>query len=643
MTSAYFDVDDFSSSDFPAFSDEPQEDSLIDHGSLDDGEAVLYLRVSDKKQMATASDYDPEGNSIPTQQRIGQAKADALGVSVWREYVEPGRSATSLEKRVAFQEMMAELKAENQRRKKDERPHVRYVIVYMMSRAFRNALEELQTKAQLAKMGITLVSAKENFGDGYLGDAMQGILAIFNELQSRANGEDVKTKMQNKARNGGTVGRAPLGYLNAGDSSLGHEVRTVIIDPARGPLVRLAFELYATGNWTLADLSDELYDRGLRTRPRNGPAKKVGVSKLSQMLRDRYYIGIVTFKGEEYTGRHEPLISLELFEQVYDIAEPHTTAQDRRRVHHHYLKGSLFCGTCATKGIAQRMIMQQTVNRHGAVYLYFFCRGNQNGTCSTPHVPVSRLEEAVEDRYASLKFNPSFIEEVRAHLTAALDEEKAAKRLLRDQLTAELKTMDSQEENLLDLAADGDLPKSKIRARLQDIEHRRQRLTERLSQTSEELSEAAHLVEIALTLMQAPQASYLRADEKIRRTLNQAIFHALYVQDDKISGHDLKEPFASLHALQDAPGDAAAPESPYATSTPGTAVQHPRPPSRGLSAADNPNADRPLPSQGKGPARALDALLAGIRSGTGSSSARGAPPTGLEPVTCRLTAGCSAN
>ena len=95
--------------------------------------------------------------------------------------------------------MLAELK---------QRPNVRYVIVYMMSRAFRNALEELTTKAQLSKMGITLVSAKENFGDGYLGDAMQGIMAIFNELQVRSNGEDVKVKMPNKARNGGTVGLA---------------------------------------------------------------------------------------------------------------------------------------------------------------------------------------------------------------------------------------------------------------------------------------------------------------------------------------------------------------------------------------------------------------------------------------------------
>jgi site-specific DNA recombinase len=530
--------------------------------------------------------------------------------------------------------MLAELKTENQQRKKDGRPLIRYVIVYMMSRAFRNALEELATKAQLAKMGVTLISAKENFGDGYLGDAMQGIMAIFNELQVRSNGEDVKTKMANKARNGGTVGRAPLDYLNVGDVSQGREFRTVVVDPERGSLVRQAFELYATGDYTLADLSDELYDRGLRSRPRNGPAQQISVNKLSQMLRDRYYLGVVTFKGAEYQGRHEPLISHELFERVQDIIEARAAAMERRRVHHHYLKGSLFCGACKAGGITQRMIMQQTVNRYRNVYMYFFCRGRQNGTCTTPHIHVGRLEEAVEEHYATIRFSPEFLTEVRTHLAKAIDDENAAARLLHDQLTAELKTLDSKEENLLDLAADEEMPKAKIKSRLREIERRRQHLTERLGQTSEDLVEAAQLIERALTLLEDPQALYLRCDDDQRRMLNQAIFHALYVEEDKITGYELKEPFARLHALQ--AGQQAA-----AQSTPATAQDEGTTAGTGASAPQNANRTPPL--SGKDPVGTFDVLLEGIRSVTGSSRTSMAPPTGLEPVTCRLTAGRSAD
>ena len=59
------------------------------------------------------------------------------------------------------------------------------------------------------------------------------------------------------AKNGGTLGQAPLGYLNVFDRSEGREIRTVAPDPERAPFVKLAFELYATGDYTLADLADD--------------------------------------------------------------------------------------------------------------------------------------------------------------------------------------------------------------------------------------------------------------------------------------------------------------------------------------------------------------------------------------------------
>lgn len=53
--------------------------------------------------------------------------------------------------------------------------------------------------------------------------------------------------MGQKARNGGTIGRARLGYLNHID---GRDIRTIIIDPERGPQVRLRFESFTAGDLT---------------------------------------------------------------------------------------------------------------------------------------------------------------------------------------------------------------------------------------------------------------------------------------------------------------------------------------------------------------------------------------------------------
>jgi site-specific DNA recombinase len=205
--------------------------------------------------------------------------------------------------------------------------------------------------------GVTLISATESVDDTPVGQLMHGILATFNEYQSRESGADIAYKMGQKARNGGTIGRARLGYLNHTDRTDGRDIRTIIIDPERAPLVRLGFELFAADNLTLDELSERLYQQGLRTRPTaRHPAQRVSISKLARMLRDRYYLGYITYRDEELPGRHEPLIDQHLFDRV------------RRRDE----------------------------------YTYFFCRNRQQGTCPAPYVNVAVAEQAVERYYTTV-------------------------------------------------------------------------------------------------------------------------------------------------------------------------------------------------------------------------------------------------
>lgn len=224
--------------------------------------AVLYLRVSTVGQVQT--DYDPEGISIPAQRQACKRKAEQMGVNVLDEYVEPGRSATTIDRRPVFQAMLERLKAERD---------VDYVIVYNLSRLNRNRVDDARVLMTMRTMHVTLISAQENIDETPAGQLMHGILAAFNEYRSTADGADIRYKMGQKAMNGGTLGRAKLGYLNVRDHSLGREVRTVAVDPERAPLVRLAFELYATDNYSIDRLAQVLGDRGLRARPQ-GPALK---------------------------------------------------------------------------------------------------------------------------------------------------------------------------------------------------------------------------------------------------------------------------------------------------------------------------------------------------------------------------------
>lgn len=268
----------------------------------------------------------------------------------------------------------------------------------------------------------------------------------------------------------------------------------------RAPFIQLAFDLYDTAEYTLDGLAEELYDRGLRTRPTaKHPAKKVSINKLSQMLRDRYYLGYVTYKGEEIQGRHQPLIDEDLFDRVQDRLHSRSAAKERRRVHHHYLKGSLFCGRCHRAGITQRMIIQRTINSKGTEYLYFFCRNRQSSTCNAPHVNAALVEDAVERHYATIRFSQAFIRDVRNQIDTVISEQEKSARLLHQQLSTQLAELDTQEENLVDLAADSTLPQTKVKAKLRDIERQRRHLTQRHDTATADLTDAARLIGASLT------------------------------------------------------------------------------------------------------------------------------------------------
>src|SRR6266516_7399787 len=99
----------------------------------------------------------------------------------------------------------------------------------------RNRLDDAFVLTRLRKYKATLVSATESIDETPVGQLMHGILAAFNQYRSDEDGADIRYKMGEKAKRGGTLSRAKLGYMNIRDRFDGREVRTVAIDPDRAP------------------------------------------------------------------------------------------------------------------------------------------------------------------------------------------------------------------------------------------------------------------------------------------------------------------------------------------------------------------------------------------------------------------------
>jgi len=192
--------------------------------------AVLYLRVSSAGQVNKGS--DPEGYSIPGQREACAARARSLDADVLEEYVEYGVSGRSTN-RPALQRMLADLKT--------HRPT--YVIIYDLSRLARNRLDDAQLMLLIEASGAKVVSVLENIDQTASGRLTHGVLAAVNEFRSAGDAEKVKMGLRRKHSQGGTTGRAPIGYLNVRTRELGRDIRSVEIDEERAPLVQMALPL----------------------------------------------------------------------------------------------------------------------------------------------------------------------------------------------------------------------------------------------------------------------------------------------------------------------------------------------------------------------------------------------------------------
>jgi site-specific DNA recombinase len=207
--------------------------------------AVLYLRVSTEEQADT--DYNVEGYSLPAQREACLRLADQLGAIVVNdgEYVDRGESAKSA-KRPELQRMLKRLQ---------EQGDVDYVIVHKVDRLARNRKDDVEIDLVIRSSGARLVSASENIDDTPHGKLIRNIMADFAQYYSDNLATEAKKGARQKAKFGGTPYKPPIGYLTARERIEGREIRIVITDPERAPLIRWAFTAYATGDYTMQEIT----------------------------------------------------------------------------------------------------------------------------------------------------------------------------------------------------------------------------------------------------------------------------------------------------------------------------------------------------------------------------------------------------
>jgi site-specific DNA recombinase len=316
--------------------------------------AIILARVSSKEQ--------EDGQSIPAQVRRLREYADRQKLTIIHEF-QITESSTK-ESRKEFEKII------NLIVKSKECIALIADTVDRVQRGFKESvfIERLlrEGKMELHFLRDRLVLDKNSNSTDIMRWDMSVMFAKSYVLQLSDN---VKRSLEQARKEGVRANLAPIGYLNVKDKEGNKDI---IPDPDQRHLIVKIFEMYATGNYSIREITDQMKELGLK----NKQGGFVSHSKIADALKDSFYYGVMKAKGELYPHRHEPIISYELFEKVQEVREGHNKKPFQYVAKPFIFRGMITCGHC---GCLVSPEMKKSK------YVYYSCT-NAKGICKRDYI-----------------------------------------------------------------------------------------------------------------------------------------------------------------------------------------------------------------------------------------------------------------
>jgi site-specific DNA recombinase len=384
--------------------------------------AVIYTRVSSEEQVSNLS--------LDVQEKTCRDYCARNGWTVEAVYREEGESAKTAD-RTILRQLLTSLRT---------RPGViEYVVVYDTSRFARDVYVHASLKQLLMKSGARLRAATQPLDDTAAGRAIEGVFAVFNQLDNELRAEKITAGMKETVTRGRWPWLAPTGYKN--DNRDGRKV--IVFDDQRAGLMKKAFESIAAGD-APADVLKKVTAMGLLSK--TGHA--IRYQELVKLLRNPFYKGITKSVawGIETQGEHQPLIDPATWARVQlhlaGRAVPdrgHRNAQNPEFP----LRGFIRCALCGTP-----MTASNCRGKMGRTYPYYRC---WKKTCTGKvQIRAERLEAQFTELLRRLELATGMVRLLEASL----------------------------QEIWKDLRATAVQETAAVRRRIADLDHRKKRYTE---------------------------------------------------------------------------------------------------------------------------------------------------------------------
>jgi len=266
------------------------------------------------------------------------------------------------------------------------------ILTWAADRISRNA-GDLGTVVDLMDQGLLqeIRTSGPRFTNSPSDKFMLMMLCSQAKLENDNKGVNVKRGFRAKVEMGYRPNMSPLGYLH--DKFAEKGARRIYVDPERGPIIKEVFQKVAYEGWTGRDIKRWLDDtKNFTTRK----GKKVTLSMIYRMMDNSFYTGRYEFpkgSGKWFDGKHEPLITRDVFDRVQDVMKCPTRSLPGT---HEFAFTRMFkCGVCGS-GITADQKVKRLKDGTTKRYVYYGCMKRWMTGCKQPYI---REEDLLDQLY----------------------------------------------------------------------------------------------------------------------------------------------------------------------------------------------------------------------------------------------------
>ncbi|MEI6553907.1 MAG: recombinase family protein, partial [bacterium] len=226
------------------------------------------------------------------------------------------------------------------------------------------------------------------------------ILCSQAKLENDNKSINVKRGLRTRCEMGLRPGQPPIGYLN--ERHMDRKCQA-IIDPERGPIVKKMFEKVAYEKWSGRKIYNWLkFDINFKSITGN---KGLTLSNIYLILQNPFYYGVFEYpvkSGNFYNGKHIPLITKELFDQVQNQVKSQVLrTQETKEFAFTKLMNCGLCGSGITADEKFKKPKDGSINR----YVYYKCTGVKDNNCRCGYIEEKELINQFIELMDKVSFN----------------------------------------------------------------------------------------------------------------------------------------------------------------------------------------------------------------------------------------------